>query len=114
MTPTALHYLEYVSLFGKSSSSQSKDEPEQGEEEEEEDAHSLLDGTWRLAFNSGGAFPFKGARQDRWGYLKDDVEVRSSGPVPVCVVIGRPAGSFGLNDGRCHAPCAGSTSAAPH
>lgn len=66
-----------MSLFGKgsgksSSSSQSKDEPEQGEE----DVHSLLDGTWRLAFNSGGAFPFKGARRDRWGYLKDDVEVR--------------------------------------
>lgn len=71
MTSTALHYLEYVSLFGKGGKSSCSQKDEQ-----EEDAHSLLDGTWRLAFNSGGAFPFKGARQDRWGYLKDDVEVR--------------------------------------
>lgn len=81
-TDTALHYLEYVSLFGKSkgsssSSFSSASVDEAQEQDEQEDAHSLLDGTWRLAFNSGGAFPFKGARQDRWGYLKDDVEVNA-------------------------------------
>ena len=73
--PTALHYLEYESLFGpantKATSSSKKDAAVASEA-----SSALLDGTWRLAFNSAGAFPLKGARQDRWGYLKDEVEVR--------------------------------------
>lgn len=59
----ALHCIEYESLFSSSKATAATTTNEQ------------LDGTWRLAFNSGGAFPLKGARQDRWGYLKDDVEV---------------------------------------
>ncbi len=71
--------MEYESLFGPSAApkASSKREGDAAAAAAVPDASSaLLDGTWRLAFNSGGAFPLKGARQDRWGYLKDEVEVR--------------------------------------